>query len=235
VVVAYIRFGSIVIVGCIVSPGLGQVVTYDGSHFPEEGEDGWTRLDSVYQADRWIDNGWLVQSAEIAVIGPPEEGERDFYRRELADQAGSGDWYLEWVMWTDGPQAFASVSPAVIAAGGTSGVLYQLTVAEDRIRLLRDATLPLVFADIEPGLAHTYRLELHGSESYAFSIDGTVIDAGIPEGPYPTSDSRITFGASAAIEGSATRWDYIRFGVIPEPSSGLMLLVGCLVIRRKHR
>jgi hypothetical protein len=168
------------------------------------------------QADRWLDNGWLVQEAEVDP-DPPHEGERDSYRRELEDQAGVSSWCLSWRMITDGPEAFWDVAPASIVAGGQSGVKYHFTIAKDQVRFLRDPYIPLVFADIDPAIPHTYRLELRGSGSYRFSIDGSEIDAGVPEGPYPTDDSFIVFGATASIEASTTRWDYIEFGPL-EPT-----------------
>ena len=123
-------------------------------------------------------------------------------------------------MLTDGPEAFGAIAPASIVAGGQSGVNYHFTIARDQVRLIRDSQLPFIFADIDPAIPHLYRLELQGSDSYRFSIDGIEIDAGVPEGAYPTDDSFLVFGATAAIEASTTRWDYIRFGAIPIDGSG---------------
>jgi hypothetical protein len=228
--------------------GFAQVVSYDGTAFPEETGDGWIHLEEVYPADRWIDDGWLVQYAEIVDPGPPAEGERDSYRRELDDQAAVPAWYLEWVVVTDGPEAFSATAPACIAAGGQSGVLYHFTIAEDEVRFVRDPYVPLVFADLTPGEPHVFRLELRNAGdtgTYVFTINGEVIDAGVGEGHYPTDDSSLVFGARAAIEASETRWDYIEFGRLDNPiptvsawgvvvMSLLVLTAGTLVFGR-HR
>jgi hypothetical protein len=228
--------------------GFAQVVSYDGTAFPEETGDGWIRLDFIYQADRWIDNGWLVQYAEVQP-DPPYEGEKDFYRRELDDHAGLPTWYLEWVMETDGPEAFWDVAPASIVASGTSGVSYHFTIAEDQVRLRRDAYIPLVFADLTPGEPHVFRLELRNTGdtgTYVFTVNGEVIDAGVAEAYYPGDDSFIVFGAKASIEASTTRWDYVEFGRLDNPiptvsawgvvvMSLLVLTAGTLVFGRHRR
>ncbi len=179
------------------APGFAQLVSYDGTAFPEETGDGWIRLDVLYPADRWLDSGWFVQNAHVLGGGPPVIGEWGFYRRELEDHAGLTTWQLTWVMATDGPQAFGAVSPASIVAGGNSGGFYHFTIAKDEVRLIRGSQFPMVFANIEEGMSHVYRLELRNTPptgTYVFSIDGEVIDAGVAEGFYPTDDSRVTFG-----------------------------------------
>lgn len=211
-----------------------QVVSYDGTSFPEEAGLGWTRLNVGFLADRSIEDGWVVQLAEI-VPGPPIDGEQDFYRRELDDQADLPTWFLEWVVVSDGPEAFGAVAPATIAAGGITGILYHFVIARDKMRFLRDPLLPILIVDIEPDVPHTYRLELAGAESYRFSIDDVEVDSGVPEGPYPTADSSITFGHRAAIEASTTRWDRIEFGMTPPPipttsTWGIVVMTLCVMI-----
>ena len=100
------------------------------------------------------------------------------------------------------------------------GIHYHFTIADDQVRFLRDPSVPIVWVDIEAGVPHTYRLELYGLELYVWCIDGEVVDSGVPEGPYPTSDSFIVFGAKAAGRPTTTRWDYIRYGTIPDDGSG---------------
>lgn len=212
--------------------GFGQTVTFDGTSFPEEQGD-WIRRDTVYTADRWIDDGWFVQYAEIVDTEPPV-GEDDLYEHSLAALIGT-EVYIEWLMVTDGPEAFGAIAPAGLVAYNDSGVAYHFVIAEDRLVFGRDSQIPFVYVDFDPG-PHLFRLELRGTDSYAFSLDGVEIDSGVPEGPFPTPDSAIVFGARAAIEASETRWDHIEFGVIPEPATGLLVLAGAglVIIRRFH-
>ncbi len=71
-------------------PGFAQVVSYEGTAFPEETGDGWIHLDTLFPAERWVEAGWLFQGP-IVLQCPPECTTRDFYRRELEDQAGEDD------------------------------------------------------------------------------------------------------------------------------------------------
>ncbi|MCH8250886.1 MAG: hypothetical protein IID36_00385, partial [Planctomycetes bacterium] len=165
-------------------------------------------------------DGWLFQNSELVDEGPVIFGEDDIYRRdipELADDAVD-NFFLEWAVETDGPQAFGAVAPCAMVAGGISGVLYHFTIAKDKVQLKRDSQIPLLFFDIEPDVPHTYRLELQPG-TYTVYIDGEVVDAGVSEGPYPTADSAIVFGARAAIEASVTRWNFVRLGLIPTDAS----------------
>ncbi len=205
-------------------PGFAQIVSYDGAAFPEETGDGWTRDEQVNLAERSLEDGWLIQ-APVVLPCPPHCWTQDFYRRDLDDQADGDSWFLEWVVLTTGPQAFGAVAPASIVGGGTSGVLYHFTIARDRMSFKRGSQFLIVFADIEEGVAHRYRLELQNTAptgTYRFTINGEVIDDGPAEAFYPTGDSSITFGARAAIEDSVTKWDNVRFGRIPDSGSGDM-------------
>jgi hypothetical protein len=197
---------------------IAEVVTYEATSFPED--QGWERRDVLFPADRWIEDGWFFQHAEIVDPGPPQEVEQDLYDRSLAPFAGAATFFVQWRIETDGPrEGIPAVAPAALSAYGYSGILYHFTIAEDQARFI-DSDLSVLLIEIEPGVPHTYYLELHGTDSYVWYIDGTRIDAAEPEGPYPTSDSVIVFGARAAVEASTTRWDYIRFGVIPQDGSG---------------
>jgi hypothetical protein len=82
--------------------------------------------------------------------------------------------------------------------------------------LNRDNTLPIVFVDIEPGVPHTHRLELRGDESYTWYIDGEIVDSGIPEGSFPTFNPNVNLRAKASWLPNSTRWNYVRWGTIPE-------------------
>ncbi|MFH1111176.1 MAG: PEP-CTERM sorting domain-containing protein [Planctomycetota bacterium] len=226
---------SLLLVVALGASAQAQTVSYQGTTFPEQ--DGWTRDEQLFPADRAIENGWLVQRADVVPQEPPflDVSEQDFYRRSLSEFAWSDPFFIEWRMVTDGPRTgIPSASPAAIVAGGTSHAFYHFTIAEDQARLI-NADLSVLLVDIAPGVPHNYRLELYGTQSYRWLIDGQVVDSGIPEGPYPTADSEIVFGARAAGQTITDRWDYIRYGTIPEPATGALLLAGAATVSFPRR
>jgi len=203
----------------LVAPSLAAIVSYEGNSFPEDV--GWERRETLFTADRWTQGGWFFQSADIVGPGPPEVPEEDIYDYSLAEFAGTEMLFVEWRMQTDGPrEGIPAVAPAALVAGGRMGIWYHFTIAEDQVLFVRDPYVPAVWVDIEPDVPHTYRVELYVEELYLWYIDGELVDSGVPEGPYPTSDSVIVFGARAAGGTITAQWDYIRFGVQPADGSG---------------
>ena len=248
---ATVQHGARVLVTvlALAAPLLGELISYDGTVFPEDAGLGWVHLEFINQADRWLEDGWLVQ-APILLPCPPSCTTQDFYRRELEDHADIDRWYLTWTMETNGPLSIGAVAPSGIVAGGTAGVLYHFTIGDNQVAFLRDAQIPLVVVDFEPG-PHVFHLELRNDvqpPTYTFRIDGQIADFGVAEAEYPTADSRVTFGASAAIVDSISRWDLIEFGPIePEPipavstwgavALALLTLTAATLVfdRRRHR
>ena len=204
----------------VASSSRATIVSYDADQLPELV--GWSRDQDPFPADRSLEDGWLVQYAEIIPQKPPllDISEDDVYRRLIAEFTGTNEFFVEWRLQTDGPrEGFPNVSPAALVVSGTSRAFYHFTIANDQARYI-DADLTVRLFDIIPDVPHIYRLELFGTESYRWLIDGQVVFEGIPAGPYPTADSKIVFGARAAGQPITARWDYIRYGVIPEDGSG---------------
>lgn len=195
------------------------LVTYEARVLPEAA--GWDRV-TFLDCERSLDRGWFVQACDLGK-SPGPNGEADYYQRSLADfGGGDGTFFIEWRVETDAPRALfddSSVATA-LSAFGRSGTNYHFTITDTRVRLIRDNLLPIIFADIARDTPHTYRLELFGAELYVWYIDSQVVDSGIPEGPYPTNDSEMIWGTRHDIYENTARWDYIRFGRIPEDASG---------------
>lgn len=192
-----------------IKTSLAQIVVYDGAVFPEAA--GWHRDSVAYPAERWIEAGWLVQETEPAGDG----SEQDAYRRSIAEFAGAASFFVEWRVLTDGPRrGIPAGSPCGLTATGFRGVRYHFTIAEDQARLI-DSGLNVILFEVGGGAAHTYRVEVRGV-SYAVAIDGQQVYGGTTSVAYPTDDSFVVFWARAPGESATTRWDYIRFGVIPD-------------------
>ncbi|MGE0480820.1 MAG: hypothetical protein AB7Q17_10160 [Phycisphaerae bacterium] len=86
--------------------------------------------------------------------------------------------------------------------------------------MIRDNRVPILFATIAAGVAHRYRLELVGANSYALYIDDALVEFGVPEGAYPSFSPRIAWAVGMGYFPNTTRWDYIRYGVIPQDAGG---------------
>ncbi len=201
----------------LVAPALAGIVSYEGNSFPEDVE--WERRDTHFSADRWLQGGWFFQSADIVGPGPPELPEEDIYEYSLACFEGGATLFVEWRIETDGPrEGIEACAPAVLTVSGRAGIFYHFTIAKDQVRFIH-TDLSVLLSDIEAGLPHTYRLELDADGFYTWYIDRQVIDVGVAEGPYPTADSRVVFGARATGGTITARCDYIRFGTIPEDGS----------------
>ena len=197
----------------------GQVGTYEGDVFPESA--GWDRV-GTFDADRWIDGGWFGQYVDLGEWAPGPRGEADYYQRSIAEFAGASTFFVEWRVETNVPSALFDVSGVATAlvAGGRSTAFYHFTLTDESVRLIRSNFLPIIFAQVMPVVPHTYRLELYGSERYAWSIDGQMIDSGVPAAAYPADSSVLIWGTSHDVYDNIARWDYIRFGVIPVDGSG---------------
>lgn len=126
-----------------------------------------------------------------------------------------------WRMRTNGDRSeIVGVAPAMLSAGSLGAVKYHFTIARDQVRLIRDNLLPIVFVDIDRGVSHTHRLELYADALYVWYIDAEVVDSGIPEGSYPSFFPSLTWGAQSWFLENETRWDYIRYGTIPQDATG---------------
>ena len=142
-------------------------------------------------------------------------------RRWLAEFDGVGRFFVEWRLETDGDRSEIPFgAPAGFSAWSRGSVDYRFFIASDQVRFIRDNLLPIVWADVEPGVSHIYRVETFSDDLYLFYIDGRVVDAGVPEGPYPSGVPAINLAASAYFVESTTIWDYVRWGDIPVDGSG---------------
>ncbi len=198
---------------------LADVFVYEADSFPEES--GWDIVQIFCDPELWVEGGWFFQHVELCPGVPPPGGQTAGYRRYLDDFLGEGEFFIEWVVESDADQSEIPWGGGAAFAAASSGpVRYTFFITRDLVKLNRDNTLPIVFVEIEPGVPHTYRLELYGADLYVWYIDGEVADSGLPEAAYPSYTPFITWRASAAFLPDTTGWDYIRYGTIPAEGSG---------------
>lgn len=197
-----------------------DVVTFEGLAFPEIEDDSWVPTPQC-KPERWVEEGWLFQHVELG-CWPPPGGDQDRYERSLADFIGEEEFFIEFRMFTDGESSeIPGVAPSSLVAGGFSVASYDFVISRDLVRFQRDAFVVTVFVEIEPGVAHTYRIELYGVDEYFIYIDGEVINSGVPGGPFPSHEKNvIAWRALAWFLPNTTQWDYVRLGTLPQNASG---------------
>ena len=208
---------AIVLVG---TPQLwADIFAYEATVFPDQA--GFDVVQIVCQPALSVNGGFFIQHVELCEGFPPPGGQEAAYRRLLDDFIGEEDFFVEWRVESDADQSeLPWGGGGALAAGSQGGVNYLASIADDQVELWRDNLLPILFIDIEPGVPHTYRLELHGADLYIWYIDGVIVDSGVPQGPYPSFNPKLTWRAKAAWLPNTTSWDYIRYGTIPADGTG---------------
>ena len=196
----------------------GAVYSYECNSFPDDA--GWYVGQNWCDTQEWVEAGRFYQHVEFCPGYDPPQGQQSSYRHSLDEFVGSDAFFVEWRMQTDGHRSEIPFgAPALLSAWSAGSVLYHFVIAADQIRFLRDNLLPIVWADVAPGVEHVYRLETYADDLYLFYIDGSVIDAGVPEDPYPSAGPGVIFRAKAQFVESTTIWYYIRWGDIPADAS----------------
>jgi hypothetical protein len=90
---------------------------------------------------------------------------------------------------------------------------------------------PGLSAAFEPYAYHDFELRSSDMRSYELFIDGQPAMEGSFH--HLISTSRVTWGDVIQGGASLARWDYFRFGVIPEPGALDLLLVSATVLLRR--
>ncbi len=200
-------------------PLLADVFSWEADSFPVDG--GWELLQQFCEPETWLEDGWYIQDVDRDACPDENEGASDVYRRYLTEFLGAAQYYAEWHVEGDSDRSeIDGGAPVAFAVFNSFGIAYTFFIARDLAKLNRDNLLPIVFVDIEPDMAHVHRLELYGPDLYIWYIDGEIVDSGVPEGPFPADNARITFRGKSWHLPAVIRWNYIRYGHIPEPASG---------------
>ena len=195
-------------------------ISYEGNDLPEN--EGWTRYwgnnDGEYQgggAVRTIEDGVLTMDSRH------DEWLWDFNFIERPGQMdpGPGETFvMEWRL---------KVEEAVGYRGDPL-----INVASDECRtvgyVFREDQIWCYFEDytiipIAPGVYHNYRFVSSDMLSYDLYIDDVLVH----EGTWwqGVRDSRIGWGSDVRPATSLAQWDYVRFGVVPEPNTVFLILV----------
>jgi hypothetical protein len=144
----------------------------------------------------------------------------------LDPRPGDGPFVMEWRLRVD--TVVGDYDPSLAFFSDDAWAL-GLEFAEDRVYSVFENYLTIPF---DPGVFHEYRVVSPEMRTYDLFIDGTLRHHGVLGEVFTTS--YVAWGDGVINGASLTEWDWFRFGVVPEPSSGLLLgLVATL--RRVHR
>jgi len=184
-------------------------IAYEGNDFPEN--EGWWRIYSgggaEYSgggAERWIEDGMLV------LDGLADLGINDLYGyNQYPIDPGPGELFVaEFRFAID--EIVSGPDPGIALFSDDSWAV-ALSFSDDSIRSeLENETFDFDFVGF-----HSFRLTSSDMRDYTLEADGEVIREGVFD--QVISASQLRWGD--AIEGGAslTRWDHMRFGVVPEP------------------
>jgi hypothetical protein len=192
-------------------------VTWDGNDYPEN--EGWYR-------DLW-------GPPDIRTLNPDSTMTLD--TRQTVEL---WDTYLMWRPLNPGPgETFFltfRVRVSEITGGIDPGVWFKTDNFKsiDFLLSMDHVEIPffITIAQFEPGVFHTFECLSSDMQTFRFFVDDQFAYEGnfLPSGYQSTMAwGDIVYGAS-----SLATWDFLSFGVVPEVSTGLLLVVLPLIRRR---
>jgi hypothetical protein len=230
------------LIGLILSafacPAGAYYISWEGDCLPEEA--GWTRFwgddSGPYHgsgAARTIYDGVMTMDSlyDISVF--------DFVHMDRSLNPTPGEmFFLEWRLAVD--QVIGGADPAITVSTGYSAVGFQFTDSE--VEGAYDHSLHI---DVSPAEFHEYRITSWDMQAYDLFVDGALVYHGAFLGG-PGGDSYVAWGDGAQGAASLHRWDYVRFGTVPEPGTALLTClcfaysarvrrVSCAVLVRRWR
>lgn len=212
------RFLAALVVLCIIGSAMAEPfwVEYDAScgQFPEQV--GWDRLAMGGGARRSLDGGVLTLDglASTMIVD-------DYGMLHPIDLGPGESFVMHWRLRVDEVDGFADPGVAAFSEGfGRVSLLY----SESSIYSILEVAW---IADFEPHVFHDYSLVSADLLTYTLSIDSAVVYTG--QMVSPSHNPGIDWGDEWEGGSSRSDWDYVGFGVVPEPSMALLLASACLL------
>ena len=193
-------------------------IAYEGDDYPEN--EGWTR--------NWGDwtgqyHGGAIRSLNSGVLtydSLHDDGVFDFSYIEMPGQIdpGPGELFvMEWRLKVD--EVNGIYDPGVALFSDMSrGLGFGFTECELIGGFEHGLTIP-----IAPGLFHEYRVQSWNMLTYELYIDNVLAKQGL----FTDTVTASYVGWGDNVQGAASihHWDYFHFGVVPEASSILLIIL----------
>ena len=191
-------------------------IAYEGNDFPENV--GWRR---VFGDENGPQQGGAVRRIEngVLILDSLRHNQIfDFYDVERQIDPDPGEVFLmQWRLQID--KVVGRYDPTVGVFSDESWVV-GFEFSENSIRSLFERPLQATF---EPGVFHDFEFRSDDMRTYRLEIDGKLALEG--DFSHVASSSRVGWGDGIQGAASFSRWDYFRFGVVPEPSTGTMWML----------
>jgi hypothetical protein len=202
---------AIVVLGVGVRSADQYWVAYEGNDLPEDV--GETRVAFHGGGQRSLEDGTFVLDTRAST------GICDWYEMPLTGVPTGPDEFfvLEWRMRVDQLIGRQDSTISVRAADGW--------IAGFRINptLVQSSFAPELTAPLAPDVFHSFRVVSPDMRIYTLSVDGADAFAGsFFQGVSPCE--RVAWGDTVEGGASLARWDYVSFGVVPEPTTASVLL-----------
>jgi hypothetical protein len=204
-------------------------IAYEGDDFPENV--GWERHWGVHVPpgdpnsvpERSIEDGVFVLDTTSDIWL------NDYYEIDRAIDPGPGELFVaEWRVAVDELLVYWDAGIAIARDNPPGHVAVFFGVDQLLIDTADDIVLP-----IAPG-PHSYRFESWDMDQFQLYMDGALIHQGVFESE-SLLQSYVVFGNGTLGASSLSRWDYVRFGAIPEPSSFLLAIAALRALRHTTR
>lgn len=218
--------------GVLVAPGGAEPywIAYEADDFPENV--GWRR---IFGDENGPGQGGAERSLEDGVFILDTRRDHmiyDYYKiqREMDPDPGEtfvAEWRLRVV------EANRSFEATVEVARDDPPGRVRFEYMED---LICNSPEHWIYP-IEPYVFHTYRLESRDMVAYSLCIDGEHVHDGFFDTPV-NAHSFFVFGdpGYGGAVTSLSEWDYVRFGVVPEPTCLMMFVLSlALLVKRPRR
>jgi len=198
----------------VAAPAEPYWITWEGNDYPEN--QGWQRITYGGGSHRWLGLGNMV------IDGRASMDISDFYRLDASMDIGPDEFFLmEWRLRVDEVYGFAD--PGINMTSLDQAML-TIVYSADRFYILDEH----IWIDFAPGVFHDYSLKSYDLVTYTLHIDGELAHTGqySPAG----WDSGVEWGDYVRGARSLSTWDYVRFGIVPEPTGALLGLAALLVL-----
>ena len=197
-------------------------IAWEGEDWPEN--EGWTRDIRWGGDERALADGVMTLDGIETQQGYGWDGYEGILDGTV--DPGPGETFIvQWRMRVSDVRQ-GNWDPAVYVFSDDSRAL-ALNFSESRLWSVFEG--PAALVSFAPGVFHAYEVRSVDMQSYQLLIDGETVRIGaFGQGVTPR---RLGWGDCFSPAGSTSTWDYVRFGVVPEPASVFVLFTSVAVAR----